>query len=130
MKPSLHQPHNSNLIKATQSFERLGVDFKGFLPSKSTNKYILTIIDEYSRFHFAFPSATLIKCFPQLLSPFGMPRYILSDRGTSYISCHRNSKPSYIETRQNAEWGKYHSIVLTSPMYESIKLQNLPSHQK
>ena len=91
MKPSFHQPQNYNLIKATQPFERLSVDFKGPLPSNTTNKYILTIIDEYSRFPFAFAcpdmsSATLIKCFTQLFSLFGMPAYIHSDRGTSFMS--------------------------------------------
>ncbi len=91
MKPSFHQPQNTNLIKATQPFERLSVDFKGPLPSKTTNKYILTIIDEYSRFPFAFAcpdmsSTTLIKCFTQLFSLFGMPAFIHSDRGTSFMS--------------------------------------------
>ncbi len=91
MKPSFHHPQNHNLIKATQPFERLSIDFKGPLPSKSANKYLLTIVDEYSRFPFAYAcpdmnASTLIKCFTQLFSLFGMPAFIHSDRGSSFMS--------------------------------------------
>ena len=91
IKPSFYKPPNQKLIKATQPFERLSVDFKGPLPSASQNKYILTIIDEYSRFPFAFAcpdmtSSTVIKCFCQLFALFGMPSYIHSDRGMSFMS--------------------------------------------
>ena len=80
-----------NLIKATQPFERLNIDFKGSLPTVSRNKYLLTIIDEYSRFPFAFAcadiqSSTVIKCFNELFSIFGMPVYIHSDRAPNLIS--------------------------------------------
>ena len=66
------------LIKATQPLERLNIGFKGQLPTVSRNKYLLTIVDEYSRFPFAFActdiaSATVIKCFNQLFSIIGMP---------------------------------------------------------
>ena len=79
------------LIHATQPFERLNIDFKGPLPSFSQNKYVLTIIDEYSQFPFAFPcpdmsSSTVIKCLSQLFSIFGMPGYIHSDWRLSLIS--------------------------------------------
>jgi hypothetical protein len=91
LKPKFFQPPLFKLIKATQPFERISVDFKGPLPSVSHNKYILTIIDEYSRFPFAFPcsdmtSQTLIRCFCQLFSLFGMPSYVHSDRGASFLS--------------------------------------------
>ena len=67
------------------------MDFKGPLPSISRNKYLLTITDEYSRFPFAFPcadmtSSTIIKCFCQLFTIFGMPDYVHSDRGPSFLS--------------------------------------------
>ena len=54
VKPRYYKPEQTRLVKATQPFERLSIDFKGPLPS-SKNEYILTIIDEYSRFPFAFP---------------------------------------------------------------------------
>ncbi|CAG2212501.1 unnamed protein product [Mytilus edulis] len=91
VKPQYAKPNASPLVKATQPFERLSIDFKGPLPSVSTKKYILTVVDEYSRFPFAFPcsdmtSATVIQCLRQLFALFGMPAYIHSDRGQSFMS--------------------------------------------
>ncbi|XP_029636854.1 uncharacterized protein LOC115212154 [Octopus sinensis] len=57
---SFYKHFDSYLIKATQPFERLSVDFSGPLPSNSY-KYLLAAIDEYSHFPFAFPSPN--KCF-------------------------------------------------------------------
>lgn len=92
VKPKFHRSQSVPLIKATQPFERLSIDFKGPLPSSSSqNKYLLTIVDEFSRFPFAFPckdmtSGTVINCLTQLFAIFGMPAYIHSDNGPSFIS--------------------------------------------
>ena len=91
VKPRFFRPSPTNLIKATQPFERLSIEFKGPLPSSTKNRYLLTMIDEYSRFPFAFACAdtsaqTLINCFCQLFSIFGMPAYVHSDRGSSFLS--------------------------------------------
>ena len=72
VQPNFCKPPSAQLIKATQSFERLSVDFKGPLPSSTKNRYLLTIVDEYSRFPFAFACAsvdskTVIAHFNQLL---------------------------------------------------------------
>ena len=90
-KPKYFKPDKTELIKATQPFERLNIDFKGPLPTISKNRYILTIIDEYSRFPFAFAcpdmtSETVIKCLTSLFAIFGMPNYVHSDRGASFMS--------------------------------------------
>lgn len=90
VKPRFHR-NESHLIKATKPFERLSLDFKGPLPSSSRNRYLLTVIDEYSRFPFAFPcldlsAGTVIKHLTNLFSVFGMPEYIHSDRGSSFMS--------------------------------------------
>lgn len=82
---------SGTLIKATVPFERLSMDFKGPLPSSTQNRYILTVVDEFSRFPFAFPcsdlsAATVKKKLTSLFSIFGMPTYIHSDRGTSFVS--------------------------------------------
>ena len=52
---------------------------------------MLTIIDEYSRFSFAYPCATtdtntVTTCLSKLFSLFGMPTYDHSDRGASFMS--------------------------------------------
>lgn len=90
-KPRFFKPEQAHLIKATQPFERLNIDFKGPLPSTDKNQYFLTVIDEYSRFPFVFPctdmtSATVISCLCQLFAIFGMPAYIHSDRGQCFMS--------------------------------------------
>jgi len=85
IKPHFVRSNDAQFIKATQVFERLNLDFKGPLPSASSNKYFLTVVDEYSRFPFAFPCSdmtakTVIQCLTQLFSIFGMCSYIHSDR--------------------------------------------------
>jgi len=71
--------------------ERLNLDFKGPLPSATGNKYFLTVIDEYSQFPFVIPTpdlstATVIKCLNSIFSMCGMPEYVHSDRGKSFMS--------------------------------------------
>ncbi|KAK3726270.1 hypothetical protein QZH41_003048 [Actinostola sp. cb2023] len=90
-KPKFHHPEETHLIKATQPFERINIDFKGPLPSTNKNRYFLNIIDEFSRFPFVFPcpdvsTTTVIKCLTTLFSLFGMPAYVHSDRGASFMS--------------------------------------------
>ena len=100
LKPQFFKSHGS-LIKSTSPFERLSLDFKGPLPSNTRNRYLLTIIDEYSRFPFAYPcqnmtSETVIGCLSNLFSIFGMPGYIHSDQGSSFMS---NELRNYLHTR-------------------------------
>ena len=90
-KPRFFKPETTPLIKATKAFERLNLDFKGPLPSATRNKYILTVIDECSRFPFAFPCAemtttTITNCLTQLFAIFGYPGFVHSDRGPSFMS--------------------------------------------
>eukprot|EP00794_Sanderia_malayensis_P014587 gene14587-16090_t len=90
LKPRFHRS-TGTLVKATQSFERLNIDFKGPLPTSIKNKYMLTTVDEFSCFPFVSPcqdinSSTVIKCLCQLFAIFGMPSYVHSDRGSSLIS--------------------------------------------
>ena len=90
-KPNFHKPPQDNITKAMKPFERLSIDFKGPIPSATKNIYMLTIIDEYSRFPFVYPcentnTDTVIACLSQLFSLFGMPHYIHSDRGSSFMS--------------------------------------------
>ena len=83
--------NEGQLIKATSPFERLNIDFKGPLPSSTRNRFLLTIVDEFSRFPFAFPCSdmstpTVIKVLSNVFSLFGTPAYIHSDRGASFMS--------------------------------------------
>ena len=90
-KPRYFRPVNPPLIKSTKPFERLSIDFKGALPTVTRNSYMLTVVDEYSRFTFAFPCAdmtteTVKGCLEKLFSLFGEPHSVHSDRGPGFIS--------------------------------------------
>ena len=91
LKPQFIQ-YKGTLIQATAPLQRLSVDFKGPLPlSSSGNKYLLTIIDEYSRFPFAYAcrdmtSRTVTHCFNHLFSIFGMPDMVHTDRAKDFLS--------------------------------------------
>ena len=91
LKPQYAQTEPIYLIKATQPFERLSLDFKGPLPSTNQFKYLLVVWDEYSRFPFAFlcknvDTQSVISNPCALFSVFGMLSYIHSDRGSSFMS--------------------------------------------
>ena len=89
IEATIFKPPKSTLIKATS--ERLSMDSKGLLPTESQNRHVLTFLDEYSRFPFAIPcedvsSKTVISSLIQIFSFFGLPSYVHSDRGSSFIS--------------------------------------------
>ena len=91
IKPRFYTPPVASLVKATQPFERLSFDFKGPLPSTSKNRYLLTIVDEFSRFPFAFPcrstdATTVIAYLNDLFAVFGTCAYIHSDCGSAFLS--------------------------------------------
>ncbi|KRZ59977.1 Retrovirus-related Pol polyprotein from transposon 17.6 [Trichinella nativa] len=91
MKPRFYQPETATSIKATQPFERLNIDFKGPLPGHQNQRYMFIVVDEYSRFPFAFPcadvsAASAAKCLVELYSLFGVPSYVHSDRGSAFAS--------------------------------------------
>ena len=90
-KPQFYRPIEGELIKATQPFERLSVDFKGPLPSVTRNKYLLVLIDEFSRFPFVYPckdasTESVLQSCSHLFSIFGMPAHMHSDNGKAFKS--------------------------------------------
>ena len=90
-KPRFYSFEPTKLIKATQPMEKLSLDFKGPLPSNSNNKYILTFVNEYSRFPFAIlcqdvKAVSIYKALCHNFSIFGVPAYIYSDRGAAFMS--------------------------------------------
>ena len=89
VKPRFFSKPQYSLIKATQPLERVSIDFKGPLPSRTRNIFLLVVIDEYSRFPFCFPcpniqASTVIKCLNDLFSLCGVPGYIHSDNATAF----------------------------------------------
>ena len=93
IKPRFYQPPPANLIKSTQPFETLSMDFKGPLPSTTKNHYFLTVIDKLSRFPFVFQcsdisSQSIISCSNSLpvFSLFGFPAIVNSDNAKCFVS--------------------------------------------
>ena len=69
----------------------VNIDFKGPLPSGTNNKYTLTVVVDFSKFPFALPCSnvetkTVVTKLYELFSIFGMPAYVLSNRGSSFMS--------------------------------------------
>ena len=100
LKPSFCKREESHFIKASKPFERINVDFKGPLSSSSRNKYLLVIIDEYSRFLFAFPCpnmyfSTVINCLEKLFSLCGTPQFLHSE----LLIFVRKHKKIFVEAR-------------------------------
>eukprot|EP01084_Bolivina_argentea_P174983 303062_1 len=73
------------LFSATQPFEQISVDIVGPLPtSHSMNRYIVTMIDKFSRYCMLIPvpdvrSITICKAIDRWITTFGPPKSILSD---------------------------------------------------
>lgn len=139
IKPRFYK-HQGTLIKATSPFERLNVDFKGPLPTISRNRYLLVIIDEYSRFPFAFPcpdmsSLTVINHMKQLFSLFGTPAYIHSDQGSSFMSQElktflnnygiATSRTTAYNPQCNGQVERYNGIIWKT-IELALKTENLP----
>ena len=140
IKPRFHKPPFIPLIKATQPMERLSVDFKGPLPSRSKHKYVLTVVDEYSRYPFSFPCSnvnakTVIACSSQIFTLFGACGYVHSDRAKTFLS---NELVSYLHSmrratsntsaynpRGNGQCEKYNDIIW-SAVQLALKTRNLP----
>ena len=72
------------------------MDFVGPLPSQTKTRFLLVIVDEYSRYPFAFPCSSMdtdevIKALVSLFALFGAPSAIHSDRGTQFESAKLNN---------------------------------------
>ncbi|KAG7304077.1 hypothetical protein JYU34_011007 [Plutella xylostella] len=78
--------------KVSKPFDTLHTDHCGPFPmSKKKNVHILVIIDAFTKFIFIKPvknlkSSTTVQVFNEYFSIFGVPRRVISDRGTSFTS--------------------------------------------
>lgn len=91
LKPKFFKPSPGQLIHSRSPFQRLSIDFVGPKPSVNANRYLLVIIDEYSRYPFAYScqdmsAKTVIACLRNLFSLFGCPDSMHSDRGAQFVS--------------------------------------------
>lgn len=82
-----------SLPQASKPFDYVSMDIVGPLPqSRHGNKYILSIIDQFSRYLILIPMAdmtaeTVAKhVVEKLVLPFGSPECILTDQATNFMS--------------------------------------------
>ncbi len=90
--------HKSNDINTTyhiaagQPFQTICIDTIGPLPEdKSKNKYIIVVIDVFTRYVEIFPtrSTTALEatdCLIKIFGRYGLPEAIVSDRGSQYVN--------------------------------------------
>nr|GEW08052.1 reverse transcriptase domain-containing protein [Tanacetum cinerariifolium] len=76
-----------NIIQVCEIFDIWGIDFMGPFPSSKGNKYILVAVDYISKWveakaHPTNDARVVVKFLKSLFSHFGIPRAIISDRGT------------------------------------------------
>ena len=95
IKPGVKRAYargNMKIFAATRPFQQISVDIVGPLPtSHSENRYIVTMIDKFSRYCMLVPTKditglSVIKAIDRWITTFGPPESILSDNGPQFIS--------------------------------------------
>ena len=83
----------TEIAQAIRPWQTVGIDIVGDLPvTKQGNKWILTVIDHFSRWPIGIPiqdreSATIARAvFDNLITVHGAPEKVISDQGKEFIS--------------------------------------------
>ena len=98
-----HNKGQTRVISSnSERFSQIHMDIVGPLPFCEGKKYLLTIIDRYTRWPEAIPiaditSQTVVKAFSEnWVARFGAPSTVTTDRGSQFESCKFNEFLSYI----------------------------------
>jgi len=99
VKPQFFKPESQTLTIAVRPCDRIRVDFKA--PVSGPHPYLLSVVDEHSRFPFVFPcknmkSSTVTQCLSSLFCLFVFSGCVHSDRGAPFAS--RETR-SFLATR-------------------------------
>ncbi|XP_015940419.1 uncharacterized protein LOC107465946 [Arachis duranensis] len=83
-----------NFILELELFDVWGIDFMGPFPTSYSNKYILVVVDYVSKWVEAIATPTndnkIVMNFlrKNIFSHFGVPRALISDRGSHFVTDH------------------------------------------
>ena len=143
IKPFFVRNNQGTIIKAMRPIERISIDFKRLLPSSTPNKYLLIVVDEYSRFPFAFPckdmtTQTVICCLDLLFTLCGTAGFFLCDNASSFLSLEfkayltqRGIASNKCSIYHPSENGQAERMVQTvwKIIQQALKTANLPHEQ-
>nr|GEZ89134.1 reverse transcriptase domain-containing protein [Tanacetum cinerariifolium] len=87
----LENSYENNFIQICEIFDVWGIDFMGPFPSSKGNKYVLVAVDYLSKWveAKALPmndARVVVKFLKSLFSRVGIPKAIISDRGTHFCN--------------------------------------------
>ena len=112
VQPRTHMPRGA--IESSRPWDILSIDVVGPVPyDNHQRRFIITIMDVYSRYFIAVPTKdhtaqTVARClYEQVIAYFGVPRSILSDRGSEFTGLVYQSLAHLLGTE----------VRLTSPYY-------------
>ena len=89
IKPKFYKPPKATMIKFMQPFKRPAIDFERFHLSSSKNRFLLTIINEFSCLEFVYPcedtpSRSFILCLNSFFSIFQYSVIIHNDNSKCF----------------------------------------------
>ena len=98
-------PLMGHLLRGSKPFEVIYCDFV-HMPDANGKRYILTIIDSFSRFMYAYPSSRdraidAARGLVQFMMEYDIPKVISSDRGTHFVSSVIEELCSKMSIKQN-----------------------------
>ena len=91
LKPTFFKPPKGTLIQATSPWEGISIDFVGLMANSKANQYLLTIVDKFSHFPFAYLCAnmkteTVIEKLMELFTIFRCLGVLHSNRSVQFES--------------------------------------------
>ena len=109
--PGLQQTWKE-LPPVTQPLERIGIDLTDMTNGTHSYRYVLTVIDHYSRYTTFFPlktkhTHTVTEAMARYVADFGVPLSVVADNGGEFVSkpfqefCNRNHITIHYTTPYN-----------------------------
>ena len=101
-----NRPNTLHLLRGNKPFDVVYCDFVHMPQSKTGKRYILTMMDSYSRFLYCYATTRdraidAAKGLTQFMLEYGIPRILSSDRGTHFTGAVMQELCKDVNIRQN-----------------------------